>query len=202
MRLLHTVAPPAPPMCHACGRAQRTVVVASAFDEEDGWLVTRASIAVRAAPEQLYAAYVDLPRMTEWSPMLQSVTFDAATRESAWSLRVPKLLSALATTVGFPEPSVTWRAINVIEEPAALLSWRSIDGMENAGCARFAASPAAGETEMSLELYYRVPKRVRGIVRSDWCQDFVRRTMLGTMERFKGSMEEAAECVPAGRVGR
>ena len=87
------------------------------------------------------------------------------------------------------------------EEPPALLRWRSIGGMENAGCARFAPAPAAGETEMSLELHYRVPNRVRGIVRSDWCQDFVRRTMLGTMERFKSSMEEAA-CVPAGRLER
>ena len=75
--------------------------------------------------------------MTEWSPMLESVVFDESTRESEWQLRVPRPLAWLARAAGYGDLTVRWRAKNVQELPPRLLSWRSLDGIENAGFVTF-----------------------------------------------------------------
>ena len=163
-------------------------------------VVTVSSVLIRGEAVALYAAYADLPRMTEWSPQLEEVLFDPRSRESSWSLRVPSALRFLARAAGFGELAIRWRAVNLEENPPRLLRWKTLSGMENAGSALF--EPVEGEpllTNFTLSISYPIPPYVRAVAESRLVQRFVRWNMVGTMIRFAEVMEaEAGESREAG----
>eukprot|EP00965_Chrysotila_dentata_P251621 6210167-Pleurochrysis_carterae.AAC.1 len=158
--------------------------------DADERITTGASIIIHGVSTlELYTAYADLTRMTEWSPLLEEVSFDEATRESSWALRVPRPLRFLARATGFGELAIRWQAVNVEESPPQLLRWRSLSGMENAGSARFEQLPN-GAVNMTLSIVYPMPESVKWFGESALVQRFVRSTMLYTMRRFKRIMEK------------
>ena len=104
------------------------------WPSDERWLPchTTASLEIEHAPiGDLYDAYCDLTRMTEWAPILQSVTYDPATRVSNWTLGIPRSLALVARAAGFAEPAVRWRAVSAEERDRHLLRWRSLSGIEN-----------------------------------------------------------------------
>ena len=94
----------------------------------------------------LYREYADLSRMTEWSPLLESVTVDPdSPNYSLWVMRVPGALTALASYLGY-EPTVTWEADLTAPGPPTMRWTSSVRaGVHNAGarprCARIVGVP-------------------------------------------------------------
>jgi len=174
----------------------------------DPVVVTSASIVINAPIGRLFTAYANLSRMTEWSPLLETVVFDRESGESDWALWVPRSLLFLARAAGVARPAVTWRAQIVQERPPALLQWRSLSGIENAGSAEF-EEVSSGGVNMTLCLRYPLPGGVRVLVESQLVQNFVQRTMRGTMVRFAEVMvmereageqqQLSASCAPGAR---
>eukprot|EP00967_Tisochrysis_lutea_P022793 scaffold26009_cov29-Tisochrysis_lutea.AAC.1 len=150
---------------------------------------TAASLVINAPVEALFAAYANLSRMTEWSPLLESVVHDSRTGESDWALRVPQPLKFLARAAGVARPAVTWRARILQKHPPKLLQWRSLSGIANTGSALFEQLPS-GAVNMTLELRYPLPDGVGILVQSELVQRFVQRTMKRTMVRFATIMEQ------------
>uniref|UniRef100_A0A7S0Q5M8 Coenzyme Q-binding protein COQ10 START domain-containing protein n=1 Tax=Coccolithus braarudii TaxID=221442 RepID=A0A7S0Q5M8_9EUKA len=177
-------------MAHARSRGVALSVITQKTKTAD--VITSSSILIRgASAATLYEAYSDLPRMTEWSPLLEEVVFDPSTRESSWGLRVPRALRFLSRAAGFGELAIRWRAVNVEESPPRLLRWKSLSGMENKGSALFEEiQPEL--CNMTLSIAYPIPPSVRQIAESDLVQRFVRSTMVRTMIRFADVMEREA----------
>jgi len=161
-----------------------------ADDEEPRWLPchTTASLEIEHAPiGDLYDAYCDLTRMTEWAPILQSVTYDPATRVSIWTLGIPRSLALVARAAGFAEPAVRWRAVSAEERDRHLLRWRSLSGIENEGSVRFeevVTEQGGPAVAMHICLSYRPPFGTRALAESWLVQSFVRRQMLTCMARL------------------
>ena len=156
---------------------------------------TSASIVIRAPAELLFAAYADIERMPEWSPMLKSVELvDAEALRSSWALRVPPPLTRLVNVVGFGN-LVRWEAMHEVEPPR-VLRWRSLSGLQNEGLATFEEG-ADGCTNVTLTISYTLPNVARPIVSRNWPQRFVRRTMLWTMETFRDALEAEAATMEA-----
>lgn len=153
---------------------------------------TSASIVVRAPPELLFAAYADIERMPQWSPMLESVTLvDPLALRSEWALRVPKPLTRWLRAAGMSR-LVQWEAVHEVEAPR-VLRWRSLSGVENSGIATFEPTDGqAGCTTVTLCMSYSLPNLAAPLVENSLAQKFVRRTMLSTMERFKSALEKDA----------
>ena len=92
----------------------------------------------------LYHEYADLSRMTEWSPLLESVTVDPeAPNYSVWVMRVPRPLQALASYLGY-EPTLTWEAELLAPGPPTMQWTSSVRaGVQNAGARPPTTSRAA-----------------------------------------------------------
>lgn len=86
---------------------------------------TSATVEIRGVPiSVLYDGYADLTRMTEWSPLLHSVTVDShVPSHSVWVMRIPRALKAAARTLGYPE-TVSWEADLVAPGPPSM-NWTS-----------------------------------------------------------------------------
>ena len=85
---------------------------------------TVATYTIQDVPAHLlYSQYADLSRMTEWSPLLESVSVDpAAPRFSVWVMNVPRPLQAAALTFGYPS-TLSWEA--ELDAPGPpLMTWR------------------------------------------------------------------------------
>jgi hypothetical protein len=101
---------------------------------------TSATVEIRDVPVSvLYEGYADLTRMTEWSPLLHSVTVDSQLpSHSVWVMRIPGALTAAARTLGYPE-TVSWEADLDAPGPPSM-NWTStldesgrLKGLPNAG---------------------------------------------------------------------
>ena len=150
---------------------------------------TSAEITIRASQEAVCAAYGDIERMPEWSPMLERVVVvDRQARRSEWKLRVPRALGFIVRAAGM-ENAVQWEATHEVQPPRAL-RWRSLSGVENAGEALFTPAPEGeGWTVLRLSMSYTLPEVVRPLVQAPPVQAFVRSTMLSTMRTFKEALE-------------
>lgn len=86
---------------------------------------TSATVEIRDVPVSvLYEGYADLTRMTEWSPLLHSVTVDPRLpSHSVWLMRIPGALKAAARTLGYPE-KVSWEADLFAPGPPSM-NWTS-----------------------------------------------------------------------------
>ena len=123
-----------------------------------GWTgSTSASVDVPAVPaDVLYNGYADLSRMTEWSPLLDSVTVDPdEPSHSVWVMRVPSALQAAADMLGYPAVTLSWEADLVAPGPP-YMNWTStldedgkLKGLPNAG---FEPSGAVVVEEVSPDL--------------------------------------------------
>ncbi|KAJ1640272.1 hypothetical protein T492DRAFT_931117 [Pavlovales sp. CCMP2436] len=142
------------------------------------WLQTSASKVIRAPVGQTYAAWRDLKRMPEWSPVSR-VDVDPTSGDSQWHL-------------GYHAIEVSWKAQVVTDEYPSLLRWESTLGVPNRGEVRFTADGRDGCT-MALTMSYQIPERISRIVESGIVQTFILRTCLRpTMQQFCEAMEREA----------
>mmetsp|Transcript_34800 Transcript_34800/g.69358 ORF Transcript_34800/g.69358 Transcript_34800/m.69358 type:complete len:233 (-) Transcript_34800:509-1207(-) len=117
-------------------------------------------------PDTLYKGFADLSRMTEWSPLLESVVVDPHSSESVWTMRVPKTLGYAARMLGYPD-KLRWTAD--LDAPGVpLMSWTSVldDNGQLLGLESAAFEPSGSVsfeqeepnlTRMSLRLCYKLP---------------------------------------------
>ena len=159
---------------------------------------------IKAPKEALFAAYADIERMPQWSPLLESVTLvDRAALRSEWALRVPRPLARIIRAAGMGT-LVRWEAVHETQG-CDLLRWQSLSGIQNSGEATF-VDRGGGVTTVSLRMTYTLPDLVGPVLSAPFARRFVRRTMVGTMQRFKETLEAEEEAVadgtpPALRVG-
>jgi uncharacterized membrane protein len=102
---------------------------------------------------------------------------------------VPNSLSRLVSAAGMMR-LVRWEATHDVNPPQQL-RWQSLSGLKNSGEATFETC-GRGVTKISLRLSYTLPDLAGPIFETSLVQNFVRRTMLSTMERFRDSLEEEA----------
>lgn len=152
---------------------------------------TSATIEIDAPVSLVCAAYSDIERMCEWSPLLESVVLlDPVQQLSQWKLRIPMPLRRLARAIGAGRV-VCWEAVHEVD-PLRSLSWHSINGIQNSGCATFCEiSPV--RTALTLEMSYTLPGLIRPLVEAPFAQRFVRRTLLSTMECFRRTLEDEVQ---------
>lgn len=155
---------------------------------------TRGSLDIAAPQEALFAAYADIERMPQWSPLLESVVLvDKVERISEWALRVPRPIARLVRASGMGR-LVQWRATHETEG-CERLRWKSLSGVQNEGEATF-VTKGDGITEVSLQMTYVLPDLIGPILSAPFAQRFVRRTLMSTMKKFKETLEaEAAATV-------
>ena len=151
---------------------------------------------------QLYEGYADLSRMTEWSPLLSSVTVDPKQPNlSVWVMRVPKALRVASRLLGYPQ-EVRWEADLDAPGPP-MMSWTSVldadgrlKGLPNAG---FEPSGRVefeqlrpGVCEMTLCLRYTMPDSTPNwqisLVQSAPVQFVLTSRMTAGMRRFSKQM--------------
>lgn len=147
------------------------------------------SIIVKAPQALLFAAYDNIERMPEWSPMLESVTFvDRESRRSEWLLQVPRPIYRVAHAAGFGS-LVRWEAIHVVEPPRRL-SWRSISGFQNEGDVFFEpVDDSDTSTQVVLRMTYTLPKFAAPLAQNVFVQNFMHQVARRAMERFRDVME-------------
>ena len=164
---------------------------------------TEATLEIKDVPvSALYSGYADLSRMTEWSPLLDSVNVDELNpTRSVWVMRVPGALRVAAKMLGYA-PVVKWSADLLAPGPPAM-NWTSVlddegklDGIPNAG---FVPSGSVeineldvGCAAMTLRLRYSLPEPTArwkvAIVQSSPVQFILQSRMLAGLERFAKAM--------------
>jgi uncharacterized membrane protein len=155
-----------------------------------------AELEIRAPASLLFDTYSNIELLPQWSPMLERVELvDRAALRSEWSLRIPRPLRRVVRAIGMGS-LVSWEAVHEVQPPR-LLRWRSLSGVQNAGEATFDPVPGQpGCTRMTLRMTYTLPDAAGVIagplVESSIVQRFVKRTLLGTMEKFKDTLEAEA----------
>lgn len=164
---------------------------------------TTVSLDVKDVPaEMLYSEYGDLTRMTEWSPLLDSVTVDADNpSHSVWVMRVPRALSVAANLLGYPTV-LSWEAD--LDAPGLPhMSWTStldadgkLKGIPNAGFepagSMHVAEKAPGISTMTLTLKYTLPASAPrwqiALVKSRPVQFVLQSRLTAGMKRFAKAM--------------
>lgn len=151
---------------------------------------------------KLAAAYADFSRMTEWSPLLESVSVDAdSPLHSDWVMKVPRPLKVVARALGYPEISVAWRAVLESRQMKdTSLTWHSLigeTGVQNAGSVTFtetSSNPLV--SSMTMKLRYTLPDPVArwksAMIEGPVVQSIIRRCMAGGMTRFSSVMQAEA----------
>merc|ERR1712087_506190 len=150
----------------------------------------------------LYREYADLSRMTEWSPLLESVAVDPLSpSRSVWVMRVPRGLKVAARILGYPE-CLSWEAELEAPGPPSM-NWTSVldatgrlKGLPNAAfepSGSLSVTPLhSGVTSMTLTLRYALPDPTPGwttaLVQSPPVQLVLRNRMSAGMERFAAAM--------------
>ena len=149
----------------------------------------------------LYKGYSDLGRMTEWSPLLESVTVNPQHPHlSVWVMKVPKPLRVAAKLLGYLEddaklsweadldapgpPSMRWTS--VLDESGKLKGLPNA-GFEPAGAVEF-AEVGPGLSSMTLTLRYVMPENTPAwqikLVQSAPVQFVLTNRMNAGMQRF------------------
>ena len=178
----------------------RTIHATAAFTGS-----TSASELIEGVPVPvLYDGYADLTRMTEWSPLLDSVTVDANDpMHSVWVMRVPRALSAAAGMLGYPTLFLSWEADLVAPGPPCM-NWTStldedgkLKGLPEAGFVP-AGSVVVEETDdpgvarITLTLKYTLPDAAAwqiALVRSPPVQFVLRSRIAAGLKRFSAAMQ-------------
>jgi len=157
----------------------------------------------------LYAQYADLTRMTEWSPLLESVTVDEdAPNFSTWVMRVPRALQVVAG-LGY-DPTIEWEADLAAPGPPVMRWTSSVRagvqnaGFEPAGEVCFSElEPGSGRSKMTLTLRYTLAEPAArwkiALVVSPVVQGIMRSRMVAGMQRFAKAMrrEHGSEALAA-----
>jgi len=145
----------------------------------------------------LYSEYADLNRMTEWSPLLESVIVDKDEPNfSVWVMKVPRALQALASYLGY-DPVVTWEADLHAPGPPRMQWTSSVRagvqnaGFEPAGEVLFSEATPGGSV-MTLTLRYTLAEPAArwkiALVVSPVVQGIMRSRMVAGMQRFAKAM--------------
>mmetsp|Transcript_13343 Transcript_13343/g.25177 ORF Transcript_13343/g.25177 Transcript_13343/m.25177 type:complete len:286 (-) Transcript_13343:18-875(-) len=164
---------------------------------------TSVSLDVPQVPaEMLYNEYGDLSRMTEWSPLLDSVTVAADNpSHSVWVMRVPGPLKVAANLLGYPSV-LSWEAD--LDAPGLPhMSWTStldadgkLKGIPNAGFepagSMSVVENGPGVSTMTLTLKYTLPITAPrwqiALVKSEPVQFVLRSRLKAGMKRFAKAM--------------
>ena len=134
---------------------------------------TSATIEIAGVPvSRLYESYADLRRMTEWSPLLDSVSVDPdRPSRSVWVMTVPRALKVPARLLGYTT-TLSWQAELAAPRPP-LMTWTSVldeqgklEGIPNAGFVPSGAIEVVesrpGVAAMTLTLRYALPDPAAG----------------------------------------
>ena len=164
---------------------------------------TEATIEIADVPVgMLYAGYADLSRMTEWSPLLSSVTIDPQRpTQSVWVMRVPGPLKVAAKMLGYAT-TVKWSADLRAPGPPCM-NWTSVlddsgklEGIPNAEFVPSGSVEIAqlrpGRAAMTLRLRYELPEPTArwkiALVQSAPVQFILQSRMHAGLERFSKAM--------------
>lgn len=175
-----------------------------------------ASVEIAGVPiETLYNEYADLSRMTEWSPLLESVTVDPSSpTQSVWVMRVPRPLKVATRALGYPDVLIEWEATLAAPGPPTM-SWSSrLDGAPGEQNAGFVPSgecsfvPAAGggrSSVMTLTLRYTIPEPAEkwkvALVDNPVTQGIVRGRMVAGMRRFAAAVTRESDAAGSASNG-
>lgn len=169
---------------------------------------SEATIEIQDVPaEVLYNGYADLRRMTEWSPLLESVTpYEEQPHLSVWVMKVPRALRWAAQQLGYldEDAKLSWEADLDAPGPP-LMRWTSVldesgklKGLPNAG---FEPSGEVefhqlgpGVSSMTLRLNYVLPETAPlwqiQLVKSAPVQFVLQNRMTAGMTRFAKQMRK------------
>ena len=185
---------------HGHARSRSSLISAAAWTGS-----TSSSVNVPDVPVAvLYNGYADLTRMTEWSPLLESVTVDAdEPSHSVWVMRVPSALQKAAHMLGYPAVKLSWEADLVAPGPPCM-NWTStldadgkLKGLPNAGFEPAGAvvveEVSPGISQITLTLKYTLPDGVPSwqiaLVRSPPVQFVLRSRISAGLQRFSAAMQ-------------
>ena len=126
-------------------RARRTAR-ASRSTSDDHTLRVHAAVTVNRGVAEVYRFWRDFENLPRFMAHLESVRITGEKR-SHWVAKAPA------------GRSVEWDAEILVEEPNALISWRSLGGthVSNSGSVRFLPAPGGRGTEVAVELEYSPP---------------------------------------------
>ena len=161
-----------------------------------------ATIEIEGVPvDKLYDGYSDLTRMTEWSPLLESVTPRVEQPNlSVWVMRVPTALRWAAQRLGYldKDAKLSWEADLTAPGPP-LMTWTSVldesgklkglpnAGFEPSGEVEF-SELGEGLSTMTLRLRYELPQTAPqwqiALVQSAPIQFVLQNRMTAGMNRF------------------
>jgi len=117
---------------------------------EAGAVRVRKAITVNRSPEEVYRFWRDFRNLSRFMKNVESVEPSGDGR-SHWKAKGPA-----GTTI-------EWDAEIVNDEPARLLSWRSVGGsVDNAGAVRFERGPGGRGTVVRVDMQYRPPAGAAG----------------------------------------
>ncbi|KAA8498036.1 hypothetical protein FVE85_5621 [Porphyridium purpureum] len=137
------------------------------------WLETHARLKVEAPREFVFSRYSNLEAMPQWSPWLEKVVVDEQDPTlSTWKLAARGI-------------SVSWRARNVRVEEPEIIQWESVTGLSNRGKVTFADADDGASTNMTLTVSFNVPGFIAALMKSDFVGNYVERTLLADLERFR-----------------
>ena len=116
-----------------------------------GLVHVRKSVAINAAPEELYGFWRQFGNLTRFTKHLVSVE-DKGEGQSHWTARGPAGVT------------VEWDARIIADKPNEMIAWRSLPGavVDHAGSVRFEPRPIGRGTVVRAELCYRVPAGALG----------------------------------------
>jgi uncharacterized membrane protein len=164
---------------------------------------TESTVEISDVPAaSLYYGYGDLSRMTEWSPLLDSVTVDPqCPTQSVWVMRVPGPLRVAAKMLGYATV-VQWSADLRAPGPPCM-NWTSVlddsgklKGIPNAEFVPSGSVELAevwpGRVAMTLRLRYELPEPTArwkiALVQSAPVQFILQSRMHAGLERFAKAM--------------
>eukprot|EP00640_Fibrocapsa_japonica_P006948 CAMPEP_0113945032 /NCGR_PEP_ID=MMETSP1339-20121228/38443_1 /TAXON_ID=94617 /ORGANISM="Fibrocapsa japonica" /LENGTH=157 /DNA_ID=CAMNT_0000950423 /DNA_START=163 /DNA_END=636 /DNA_ORIENTATION=- /assembly_acc=CAM_ASM_000762 len=141
------------------------------------WCENSCSIQVPASALDSYNLYSQLEKHPTWSPWLDSVKM-VDSKESVWTL------SSKGVTL-------SWRAVNTVEEPGKCIQWESITGVPNKGKVTFTPVKRPEGTEwcqIELTVSYDIPGVVAKISQAAFVSRFTEETLMGDLKRFKTTL--------------
>jgi len=154
-------------------------------------------ITIDAPPSLVFAAYDNIERMPEWSPLLDTVKFvDKEARRSEWTLLMPRIMFRFARAAGFGA-FIRWTAEHDVEVPRRL-SWKSLSGFPNAGEMLFeAVDDQETKTKVTMRMKYSAPVMAKPLVENWFTRRFMQNAVNATMQRFRDIMEKEAAVTAA-----
>ena len=125
--------------------------------------------------QDTYALYSDLSQHPRWSPWLKEVKIvDKLKRSSEWTLRAKGV-------------TISWQAVNNIENPPNHISWESTSGLSNRGEVRF--TDFETHIRMDLTISYNLPEAIaKAVGNIRIVNKFIDKTLIKDLERFRSTI--------------